>query len=295
MLLKRSIVNQIKNLMNNLPQTDCIDVSLKFGTDEKQFERAIRDIYGRFLTQKEIKKNYLNNLTIMSNSASSCSILDLQQRPATAPNTAQLQTQLLQLQHHAQQLKQQQRPESIGEQEWALLSQMTANFTNGSNNMSPNTLALGGNSEELLNLAKLSTTTMPSNSSNFEAAENNFKQLHMLQNHPNNKMLTQFLTINPGGFEHQQQQQQQSSRSQTPSINLMSGGGGAGGQKQQLIKHDFLGNGNNLNQLNQQQQQQQHLQQQLHQQLQQQQQQQQNMQMNHHQQFLMNNLGNYLT
>ena len=59
MLLKHLIVNQINNLVQNLPRTDNIDISLRFDSDEKKFEKAIRETFGRFYTQKELKQNVI--------------------------------------------------------------------------------------------------------------------------------------------------------------------------------------------------------------------------------------------
>ena len=56
LLMKKPIMNQIRRLVNNLPILDNIDVSLKFVNDQKIFERVLRDTYGRFINQNEIKQ-----------------------------------------------------------------------------------------------------------------------------------------------------------------------------------------------------------------------------------------------
>ena len=53
------IVNQIKHLINSVPRTDNVDISLKFVTDEQRFNKAIKDMFGRFYTQKELKQNVI--------------------------------------------------------------------------------------------------------------------------------------------------------------------------------------------------------------------------------------------
>ncbi len=63
MLLKRLISNQVNNLIESIPQTDNVDVNLKFISDQDQFQRAINQTFGRFFTLKELKLSYLNNLT----------------------------------------------------------------------------------------------------------------------------------------------------------------------------------------------------------------------------------------
>ena len=63
MLLKRLISNQVNNLIENIPQTDNVDVNLKFISDQDQFQKAINQTFGRFFTLKELKLSYLNNLT----------------------------------------------------------------------------------------------------------------------------------------------------------------------------------------------------------------------------------------
>jgi len=65
-LLRNLIVNQFNFLVNNIPLTESIDVNLKFQSDEKRFEKAIHETFGRFLTQKEIRTNYFNTLTSSS-------------------------------------------------------------------------------------------------------------------------------------------------------------------------------------------------------------------------------------
>lgn len=77
LLLKKSIVNQIKHLSNTMPQIDSLDTNLKFVTDEKRFEKVVQETFGRFCTQKELKQTYLNNL---QNSASSNQLHQLQQQ-----------------------------------------------------------------------------------------------------------------------------------------------------------------------------------------------------------------------
>ena len=62
LLLKKSIINQIKYLTSTMPQMDGIDLSLKFVTDEEQFEKSVCESFGRFFSQKELKQNYLNSL-----------------------------------------------------------------------------------------------------------------------------------------------------------------------------------------------------------------------------------------
>jgi hypothetical protein len=63
LLLKRLISNQVSHLIENIPQTDSIDVNLKFISDEEQFQKAVNQTFGRFFTHKELKLSYLNNLT----------------------------------------------------------------------------------------------------------------------------------------------------------------------------------------------------------------------------------------
>jgi hypothetical protein len=63
LLLKRLISNQVSHLIENIPQTDSIDVNLKFISDEEQFKKAVNQTFGRFFTHKELKLSYLNNLT----------------------------------------------------------------------------------------------------------------------------------------------------------------------------------------------------------------------------------------
>ena len=43
-------------LTNSIPLTDSVDINLKFLTDEKRFEKAITDSFGRFQTLKELKQ-----------------------------------------------------------------------------------------------------------------------------------------------------------------------------------------------------------------------------------------------
>ena len=56
-MLKHLIVNQVCYLTDNLPLTDNVDANLKFLTDQKRFEKAIGDTFGRFQTQKELKQS----------------------------------------------------------------------------------------------------------------------------------------------------------------------------------------------------------------------------------------------
>ena len=56
LLLKQLIVNQVCYLTDNLPLTDNVDVNLRFLTDQKRFEKAITETFGRFQTQKEFKQ-----------------------------------------------------------------------------------------------------------------------------------------------------------------------------------------------------------------------------------------------
>jgi hypothetical protein len=53
----------VNNLIESIPQTDNVDVNLKFISDQDQFQRAINQTFGRFFTLKELKLSYLNNLT----------------------------------------------------------------------------------------------------------------------------------------------------------------------------------------------------------------------------------------
>ena len=50
------IATQIKQLINNSPLVDNVDINLKFLTDRNLFERAVTEAYGRFITQKELKQ-----------------------------------------------------------------------------------------------------------------------------------------------------------------------------------------------------------------------------------------------
>ncbi|CAF0717899.1 unnamed protein product [Brachionus calyciflorus] len=62
LLLKKSIINQIKYLTNTMPQLDSFDMALKFVSNEHLFVKSVQETFGRFYTQKELKQNYLNNL-----------------------------------------------------------------------------------------------------------------------------------------------------------------------------------------------------------------------------------------
>ncbi|RNA13251.1 brain tumor -like [Brachionus plicatilis] len=62
LLLKKSIINQIKHLTSTMPQMDGPDFTLKFVTDEQQFERSVRESFGRFFSHKELKQSYFNSL-----------------------------------------------------------------------------------------------------------------------------------------------------------------------------------------------------------------------------------------
>lgn len=53
LLNKRLVVSQTKNLFANMPQIDDVDINLRFMTDEKRFERAVNDFFGRFYPFKE--------------------------------------------------------------------------------------------------------------------------------------------------------------------------------------------------------------------------------------------------
>jgi hypothetical protein len=65
------IVNQIKLLINTLPRTDSIDISLKFASNDSLFEKSLRETFGKFYTQKELKQNvrlknkYTSNFSCM--------------------------------------------------------------------------------------------------------------------------------------------------------------------------------------------------------------------------------------
>lgn len=66
LLLKNLIVNQLRHLTNNLPAVHNLDINLKFHTDIIRFEKAIFDVYGRFMSEKELKQRLLNHLTCES-------------------------------------------------------------------------------------------------------------------------------------------------------------------------------------------------------------------------------------
>ena len=53
------IATQIKQLINNSPLVDNVDINLKFLTDRNLFERAVTEAYGRFITQKELKQQVI--------------------------------------------------------------------------------------------------------------------------------------------------------------------------------------------------------------------------------------------
>ena len=128
------IIDQIRHLINTLPQTESIDVNLKFVSDEKQFQKAIDDTFGRFYTHKELKMNYLNNLT--NNTSSNNTIINTTSESngnISAMKTAQ-KIQQLQKQYslQSQQLQQQQQIQHTTanvnnvEQEWLMMNMLNA-------------------------------------------------------------------------------------------------------------------------------------------------------------------------
>ena len=56
LLLKNLISNQLRYLTDNLPEVYKIDINLKFHSDKNQFEKAVNENYGRFITDKENKE-----------------------------------------------------------------------------------------------------------------------------------------------------------------------------------------------------------------------------------------------
>ena len=127
LLLKKLIVDQIRGVITNMPRTDNVDISLKFVSDQGRFERAIKETFGRFYTQKEIKQNYLNNLT--NNNSS----YNLQQQQQQQQQQIQLQQKsALTQQHLIQQIQQLQKimdfhqlkPELLTDQDWHLLASL---------------------------------------------------------------------------------------------------------------------------------------------------------------------------
>lgn len=108
LLMKNLIVNQLRFLMENLPTMYSVDVNLKFNSDQEQFEKAIRENFGRFSTDKEIKQQMLNHLT---------SEKQLNQQQQTS-NTFITKQQMQQLQ------KQLEMQQHIQQQEWIFANMM---------------------------------------------------------------------------------------------------------------------------------------------------------------------------
>jgi len=55
-MLKNTILNQLRYLIENLPEVYKININLKFQSDKIQFEKVLNENYGRFATDKEIKE-----------------------------------------------------------------------------------------------------------------------------------------------------------------------------------------------------------------------------------------------
>jgi hypothetical protein len=68
LMLRGKMHAQLRHLLGSAPQCDQIDTELKFSTDEKTFQKALDEAFGRFYTPKELKQSYLNNLANSSSS-----------------------------------------------------------------------------------------------------------------------------------------------------------------------------------------------------------------------------------
>jgi hypothetical protein len=245
--------------MDTLPLPEDVDIELKSSTDEKRFEQVMRETYCRFLTHKEIKANYLNQLS----NSTSMMMQQLQQLPSIK---VQLQQQV-----------------TLDENE------LFAGFNP----------VISQEELIKLQLAKLPALTTTTTNGQFESQAINGEFHNGLNHFGgsmvSNKLISQSLTVNPVGFENGQQS---SSRSHTPSphVNLMSNGSSSQKhhhhhqnqiQQQQHLNanngmtNDFRGMSHHQH-LHHHQQQQQH---------------QSNNQLNHHhqqqQQMLFNNLGKF--
>jgi len=132
-LLKRLISNQVSHLIENIPQTDSIDVNLKFISDEEQFQKAVNQTFGRFFTHKELKLSYLNNLT---NSSSNTIINPNFELNATIQSSTDHRFKAHQLQLQKQ---------------YALNQQNPRTDSNGSNTTSSSSSNTNSNQEQELN------------------------------------------------------------------------------------------------------------------------------------------------
>jgi len=150
LMLKHLIVNQVCYLTDNLPLTDNVDANLKFLTDQKRFEKAIGDTFGRFQTQKELKQSYLNNLTASTSQNESLMLasksMNMTVNALNADNQRLNQIQNIQKQIEIQQ--QSSFSKSVGsfqtnvDQDWLMMSmlnnnQFKAQPFNGPNDLQP--------------------------------------------------------------------------------------------------------------------------------------------------------------
>ena len=137
----------MNHLIENIPQTDNVDVNLKFISDEEQFQKAINQTFGRFFTLKELKLSYLNNLT---NSSSNTII-----NPNAELNCSNMQTSIenrlkvhqLQLQKHYALNQQNPRTDSNG-------SNVTSSSVSNTNSSSINNLEQDFQLLNMLNISK---------------------------------------------------------------------------------------------------------------------------------------------